>query len=81
MRVSAKPTPAKSIRELLSGVNMSTEVNRYQFSVAAARRAREIHALTADTEDRSQQMSLLSAVIQIIDGRIDIISPEEEPAD
>jgi DNA-directed RNA polymerase subunit K/omega len=81
MRASSKPTPAKSIRELLSGVNMSTEVNRYQFSVAAARRAREIHALTVDTEERSQQKSLLSAVIQMIDGRIEVISPDEEPID
>jgi DNA-directed RNA polymerase subunit K/omega len=78
MEASAEPTPAKSIRLLLSQVDIGTMVNRYEFTVAAARRARDIHALTADTEDRSQQKSLLTAVSQIIAGNATLIRPDEE---
>jgi DNA-directed RNA polymerase subunit K/omega len=78
MGVPAKPTTARSIRLLLSKVDMGTMVNRYEFSVAAARRARDIHVLTVDTEERSQQKSLLAAVDQIITGKADVVRPLEE---
>ena len=78
MVASAEPIPVKSIRLLLSGVEMGTDVNRYEFTVAAARRAREIHALTADAEDRSQRKSLHRAVGEIIAGESAIIKPDEE---
>jgi len=78
MGTSAEPVPVKSIRLLLSEVDLGTEINRYEFTVAAARRAREIHALTADVEERSQQKSLLRAVRQIITGESTIVKPDEE---
>jgi DNA-directed RNA polymerase subunit K/omega len=68
----------KSIRELLADVKMGMDINRYQFSVIAARRAREVHALTSETETKSQQRSLSIAVSQIASGGFKTVR-EKEP--
>ncbi|TET47668.1 DNA-directed RNA polymerase subunit omega [candidate division TA06 bacterium] len=56
------------LREVLSRVKMGIEINRYEFSVAVAKRAREIHELTADSERKTRQRSLRAALEDIVTG-------------
>jgi len=68
-----------ALREVLARVEMGIEINRYEFSVAVARRAREIHELTADTERKTRQRSLRAALKEIVSGTARI-EREKRPA-
>lgn len=67
------------LREVLSRVRVGIEINRYEFSVAVAKRAREIHELTADSERKTRQRSLRAALKEIVTG-IARIEKENGPA-
>ncbi len=77
LRAETDAKGKKSMRELLAGVKMGMEMNRYEFSVIAARRARDVHALTSETETKSQQRSLSMAVSQIISGGFKTVREKE----
>ena len=71
-----------ALREVLSRVEMGIEINRFEFSVAVAKRAREIHELTADSENKTRQRSLRAALNEIVSGAARIEKPKQtDPAE
>lgn len=79
MAAASDPPRSKPLRELLAEVDVGIEINRYEFSVAAARRAREIHEMTSDDELKTQQRSLRKAVTQLISGSARIEKEKPTP--